>query len=260
MKFTTIADAKRKTGLSYLGAVAKSTKIAKGLKYNEQTYIIYLAPASASGYNVCPKSTPECREACLNESGQNRMDIHKNRINNSRIKKTLLFFEDREFFMGWVVAEIKAAARKAARKGFNFSVRLNGTSDIDPALFVHEGKTLFEIFPEVQFYDYTKVLKRFRLLDRYKNYDLTFSFSGHNMSECLDVLEGGKGRVAMVFQGRRIPVKWSKYKVIDGDTYDMRYKEETGVIVGLRFKKVRNKVDTTNNKFIIPATSKFSVY
>jgi hypothetical protein len=40
----------------------------------------------------------------------------------------------------------------------------------------------------------------------------------------------------------------------------MRYLDEQNVIVGLKFKKVRNKIDTANNKFIIPMNSPFSVY
>ena len=40
----------------------------------------------------------------------------------------------------------------------------------------------------------------------------------------------------------------------------MRYYDAPGVIVGLKFKKVRNKIDTANNKFIIPMDSQFSVY
>ena len=67
MKFTTIGSAKKLTKLSYLGSVASSSKIAKGLQYNEMTYILYLAPASQSGYNVCPMSTEECRTAHIPE-------------------------------------------------------------------------------------------------------------------------------------------------------------------------------------------------
>ena len=40
-KFSTIGNAKKQTGLSYLGSVASSSKIAKGLQYNEMTYILY---------------------------------------------------------------------------------------------------------------------------------------------------------------------------------------------------------------------------
>ena len=260
MKFTTIGNAKKVTGLSYLGSVASSSKIAKGLKYNEMTYILYLAPAEQSGYNVCPGSTAECREACLTESGHNRIDVKKNAINKARIKKTKLFFEQREFFMGWLVTEINKARNDAFAKGYTFSVRLNGTSDIQPEMFKYKGKVIFNVFNEVTFYDYTKVANRFKLLDKYSNYDLTYSFSGYNMLQSLELLENNKGRVAMVFEGKQLPKTFMGYKVIDGDEYDMRHLDETGVIVGLKFKFVRTKIDTAHNKFIIPMDSKFSVY
>lgn len=259
-KFSTIGNAKKQTGLSYLGSVASSSKIAKGLQYNEMTYILYLAPANQSGYEVCPMRTAECTEACLTESGHNRIDVKKNAINKARIAKTKLFFENREFFMGWLVTEIEKAKAQADTKGMRFSVRLNGTSDIDITTFKFNGVNILQLFPEVMFYDYTKVAKRFRLLDKYTNYDLTYSFSGYNMLQCLDLLNTGKGRVAMVFEGKVLPTEFMGYKVIDGDAYDMRYLDEQGVIVGLKFKKVRNKIDTANNKFIIAMDSPFSVY
>ena len=260
MKFSTIGNAKKQTGLSYLGSVASSSKIAKGLKYNEATYILYLAPADMSGYNVCPMASSECKEACLSESGHNRIDVKKNSINKARIKKTKLFFEEREFFMGWLVTEIEKAKYQAESNGMRFSVRINGTSDIDLTTFKLNGKNILELFNDVTFYDYTKVAKRFRLLDKYPNYDLTYSFSGHNMLHCLDLLSKGNGRVAIVFEGKVLPTSFMGYKVIDGDEYDMRYLDEQGVIVGLKFKKVRNKIDTANNVFIIPIDSQFSVY
>jgi hypothetical protein len=224
------------------------------------TYILYLAPAEQSGYNVCPGSTAECREACLTESGHNRIDVKKNAINKARIKKTKLFFEQREFFMGWLATEINKARNDAFAKGYTFSVRLNGTSDIQPEMFKYKGKVIFDVFNEVTFYDYTKVANRFKLLDKYSNYDLTYSFSGYNMLQSLELLSEKKGRVAMVFEGKQLPKSFMGYKVIDGDEYDMRYLDEQGVIVGLKFKKVRNEIDTANNKFIIPMNSQFSVY
>ena len=260
LKFTTIGSAKKLTGLSYLGSVASSSKIAKGLKYNEMTYILYLAPAEQSGYNVCPMSTEECRTACLSESGHNRIDVKKNAINKARIKKTKLFFEERDFFMSWLVKEITKAKIDADTKGYRFSVRINGTSDIDLTTFKIGGRNILEIFPLIQFYDYTKVSKRFKLLDKYDNYDLTYSFSGYNMIQCLDLLENKKGRVAMVFEGKVLPQSFMGYKVIDGDEYDMRYLDKQGVIVGLKFKKVRNKIDTNRNKFIIAMDNTLSVY
>lgn len=260
MKYTTLGSAKKLTGLSYLGSVGLSSKMAKGLKYNEATYILYLAPADSSGYEVCPLRTKECTLACLNESGRNKIDVKENRINNARIKKTKLFFEDREFFMGWLIDEIRREKKKAESVGMTFSVRLNGTSDLDPTTFKLDGKNILEWFPETMFYDYTKIKKRFNLLEKYPNYDLTFSFSGHNMADCIELLDTKKGRVAMVFEGNKLPIQWNGYEVIDGDLYDMRYVDDEGVIVGLKFKKVRNKIDLKNNKFIIPMDSPLNVY
>lgn len=260
MVFKNVSQASKLTGLSYLGNVASSSKIAKGLKFNEATYILYLAPANLSGYEVCPMRTKECSEACLNESGHNRIDVKKNNINKARIKKTKLFFEHREFFMNWLYAEIVKAKVKADILGMRFSVRINGTSDISLESFKINGVNILQHFDNVQFYDYTKVDNRFRMLDKYSNYDLTYSFSGNNMDKCLELLMKKKGRVAMVFEGKHLPESFMGFKVVDGDTYDMRYLDEQGVIVGLRFKKVRNKIDTKNNPFIIPMNSEFSIY
>lgn len=249
LKYKNPTQAKRDTGLSYIGATNSSAKIVKNEKYNELTYIIYFAPADLSGFEVCPRRTPECTNACLFGSGQVIMD-KTNRVVGSRIKKTQMFFTDRDYVMEWVVDEIKKARAKAEKKGMKFSVRLNGTSDLQPTLFKLNGKTLFEIFPDVQFYDYTKVPNRFRLIDQYKNYDLTFSYSGHNWNDCEYILDNDYGRVAVVFE-KSLPKTYKGYKVVDGDAYDMRYVDEKNVIVGLKFKRVKNKVDKTNNAFIV---------
>lgn len=181
MIYKSMAQAKKITGLSYLGMVNNSTKHEKAEKYNESVYTIYLAPAKLSGYEVCPMRSEECTKLCLHESGRNRIDIHQNKITKSRIKKTKLFFEQREFFMRWMIDEIKVARNQAEQKGFRFSVRLNNTSDISPESFYLKGddgvtKNVLELFPTVQFYDYTKVPNRMKLKMKYPNYDLTFSF------------------------------------------------------------------------------------
>jgi hypothetical protein len=204
-----------------------------------------------SGYEVCPKRNEECTSLCLNESGMNRIDVKENRINESRIKKTKLFFEEREFFVNWLIDEISITKKKAENLGYKFSVRLNNTSDISPELFYTtidgKKKNLLEIFPDVQFYDYTKVYNRIKLTKKYSNYDLTFSFSGYNFEECIESLNNDV-RVAVVF--KKVPEKFWGYKVIDGDKYDMRYKDSTNVIVGLKFKTVRNKIKE-QYKFVV---------
>ena len=154
--------------------------------------------------------------------------------------------------MYWLVDEINAAHLKAQREGMTFSVRLNGTSDLSPEIFKLNGKNILEIFPSVQFYDYTKVFNRIRLTSKYPNYDLTFSYSGENMAETIAALDSGV-RAAIVFE--EVPESYLGRTVIDGDEYDMRYVDNSDVIVGLKYKKVRNKIDYKTNKFVISKES-----
>ncbi len=248
MEFISKAQAKRDTHMGYLGSVSYTVKHKKSIKYGVLTYSLYLAPAKSSGYEVCPGRTAECSRLCLNESGMNRM-TQKTKgdvINAARVKKTKLFFEQREFFMKWLIFEINAARAKAARKGMTLSVRLNNTSDINPEEFQLNGINILQMFPDVQFYDYTKVAARAELINKYPNYDLTYSYNGYNLTECQKMLLN-KIKVAVVF--KLVPEEFMGYKVINGDAYDMRYRDEA-TIIGLKYKKVRNKLDT-NVKFVI---------
>jgi hypothetical protein len=253
MIYTNKTQARKLTGLSFLGSVSATTKHQKSLKYDELTYTLYLAPAKMSGYEVCPMRSKECTKLCLNESGMNKMTqkVKGDVINKARIKKTKLFFEQRQFFMSWLVDEIKSAKLKADKLGFKFSVRLNNTSDITPESFYmdidNKKLNVLQIFPKVKFYDYTKVPNRDGLVKKYKNYDLTFSFSGTNFTDCVNMLNNNI-RVAVVF--KEVPTKFWGRKVIDGDLSDLRYRDARGVIVGLKYKHVRNKL-TPDNKFVI---------
>jgi len=263
MRFTTIADAKRRTGLSYLGALNSSSKIMKGVKKGIYTYILYLAPAETSGYNVCMFSTKECRAGCLATSGRAKMEAHagKSVIQDARIKKTRLFFEHNQFFMDWMRAEILNAQLKAERKGFKFSVRLNGTSDIvweDYRVYDYVngfGKHIFDVFPNVQFYDYTKHPLR-AIHNEIPNYQLTLSYSGKNELLCVKALDRGVN-VAVVFdvkKGHDLPPTWNGYTIIDGDLSDYRPGDGDGVVVGLRWKDIADKQASEfvkNSQFVV---------
>jgi len=256
MKFTTKAAAKRFANVSYLGSINSSAKIAKNGKISHQyTYVMYLLPHKASGYQVCPMATKECIAGCLNTSGRVIMDIgNTNTILTARLRKTRLFFEQRDLFLNWLVAEIKTGQTKAIKDGYKFSIRLNGTSDINWNAYKINGSTLFELFPTVQFYDYTKVVTRF--IDIPKNYHLTFSYTGYNWSDCKTVLQGGNN-VAVIFnikKGVSLPSMFNGYPVIDGDLTDYRPDDKKGVIVGLRWKKIADKVtneEIRNSNFVV---------
>ena len=241
MKFTTRAQATRQTGLSYLGGINISSKLEKNKKVSDMyTYIIYLAPAKESGYNVCSHSTPECRLGCLNSSGRNKIELWAglNRIQNARVTKTRLLFEQEEFFMHWMIAEINSYKAKAQREGYGFSVRLNGTSDIVWENVKIDGLTIFEIFSDVQFYDYTKNAKR--LISKLpSNYHITLSHTGRNTELCKSHLACG-GNVAVIFNGE-LPTTWNGYKVIDGDLTDYRPNDEKGCVVGLKYKDIADR-------------------
>ncbi len=244
MEFKTIADAKRKTRLSYLGGYGLSGKLSKSEKKNNTlTYCIYLAPANTSGYNVCTHSTPECRKGCLATSGRARMEFIRGntKIKNARIKKAKLFFEQRDFFMKWLSAEIASTKMIAENKKMNVAIRLNGTSDIDWNKVKLNNKSIFQHFSNIDFYDYTKDKNRFK--NKPQNYYLTLSYTGRNWNDCVEVMKQGYN-VAMVFNippHKSLPKEYKGYKVIDGDITDLRIKDKKGVIVGLHWKNIGDK-------------------
>lgn len=261
MKFTSKKNAVELHKISYLGGIATSYKIKKSLDYGVSTYILYLAPFKSAGknaagqqINTCSNATEWCIDGCLNTSGQARLGTH---VNNARIARTQLFYNDRQYFMEWLLAEMITAKRKAENNNSVFSVRMNGTSDLSPELFKVEGKNILQWFPDTQFYDYTKVPNRMKLLEKYPNYHLTFSFSGSNWNDCESYLQIG-GNVAVVFnlkKGQPLPKTYMGWKVIDADLHDYRPIDGKGVIAGLRWKEIkdRNKNNSvkTESPFVV---------
>lgn len=242
-------------GVSYLGSVAQSMKMRLSYENGTMTYCLYLAPWNMSGHNVCPKGQ-NCHQFCLNGSGQNKCDelargIEGSLINRSRIKKTKLFYDDRDTFMRLLIHELKKYKNKAEKMGMEFSVRLNGTSDLSPVLFKDPdtGKNILELFPDVQFYDYTKVYNRIKLMHQYPNYDLTFSYDGFNWSECSKFLNEG-GKAAVVFYSDKLPKYFGGFKVVDGNSYDMRYLDPKKSVIGLHYHTTANDyyVDKADGK------------
>lgn len=238
-------------GFNYLGGLKKSAKMMKSYTHNVATYGVYLAPANLAGrtkkgtrINVCPMSQ-HCKDLCLNSAGHNKADILSNGkenikqslINISRIKKTKLFYNDRDLYMDILIHEINRDRSYAERHGMEFSVRLNCTSDLSPEIMKKDGKNILEIFPDVQFYDYTKVYNRTKLMKFYPNYDITFSYDGYNWDQCEQFLNDG-GKVAVVFDSETMPKTYKGYKVIDANGYDMRYLDPKGCIMGLEFHPI----------------------
>lgn len=198
-------------------------KTAKGEKLGYLTAIMHLAPAKLSGKNVCPKASNGCEKACLNTAGRG---IY-NTTQKARIAKTLRYFNDTVQFEKDLESDILAVIRKAQRENKKVAIRINGTSDI-PKLAIKFAQK----FPNVQFYDYTKIAKTFDK-ELPKNYHLTFSRSETNEIEALEILKRGFN-VAVVFN--KLPKKYKGFEVVNGDDTDLRFLDKKGVIVGLKAK------------------------
>jgi hypothetical protein len=236
LSYSNKTKARKETTLSYLGSVNSSSKIEKNKKLNYDTFILYLLPHSQSGYNTCSKASEGCVKACLNESGRVILDS-KNNILVSRLLKTLLFYANRNYFNSWIFAEIETAKNKSKKTNTNFSVRLNGTSDLNLILFKKDNKNVLEYFSNIQFYDYTKVFNRLDKLSQYKNYHLTFSHSGENNNECKQAIEKGYN-IAIPFL-KELPKTFNNLEVINADETDLRFLDKNNVICGLKVKRVK---------------------
>ena len=233
-------------------------KTVKGQKRGYMTAVLYLAPADLSGWNVCPESTAGCRAACLNTAGTAgiiKFGETTNTIQIARKAKTVWYFEDRTTFLARLVNEIGRFIAKAKRADLIPAIRLNGTSDIAWERVRVDGRSMMELFPAVQFYDYTKVTKRAMLSadngpDWPSNYVLTYSATGENDAKAAHVLELG-GTVAAVYrdlpraiaQGENFDTGRA-YTVTNADENDLRFLDPAGTVAGLKAKG-RAKADTS---------------
>lgn len=217
-------------------------KILKGTAFGYLTAILHLAPGRLSGFNVCPGASLACLDACLNTAGRGGI-IKKgettNTIQKARLRKTLAFFNETETFMAQLAKEIGNIVKLANKHGLTPAIRLNGTSDIRWENEKVGGfANLMEMFPNVIFYDYTKLANRRNLPP---NYRLTFSLSESNDVSAEQALTAGMN-VAVVF--RNLPPTFMGRPVIDGDVSDLRFLDPMGVIVGLKAKG-KAKKDTS---------------
>lgn len=219
-------------------------KTQKGSKLGYLTFILHLSPADVSGHETCPKRSLGCTLACLNTAGRGGMfkpGTNTNSVQQARIRKTRYFFNNRSAFMLDLCDDIRKAIRYARRRDLTPVFRLNGTSDLSWEKYAVDGYNVFELFPDVQFYDYTKVLGR--KVSQYPNYHLTFSRSESNGLDCVRAEKEGMN-VAIVYD--RIPDN-----IYSADDTDLRFLDPAVGIVGLKAKG-RAKKDTSG--FVIRLT------
>ena len=223
-------------------SVNSNPKIDKSNKVSEKYWscIMHLRPVSTK---ICPyQDIAGCKSACLNTAGLG--GVYPS-IQKTRQKKTDLFLDDRDEFMKVLVKDIHTFVRACNRKDKRPAIRLNGTSDIQWEYIEIDGyANIFEMFPEIQFYDYTKIPTR--KVEHIANYHLTWSYSEANKKYAERFNEVSNNK-AVVFNGI-LPSMFKGLKVIDGDTHDMRFLDEPNSVVGL---KAKGKARQDTSGFVI---------
>jgi len=260
----TLSKLKKLWRFSYLLNIDANPKTVKGQKLGYMTAVLYLAPYLTSGYNVCPMAKiAGCWRDCLNVQGRGGMKVGgkrirtkagmvpSNDIQRARIQRTKFWVEDRPEFCKQLVKEIDAFLKRAKRKGLTPVIRLNGMSDIqwERIDIAHElgtgaGMTIFGMYPDVQFYDYTKIAKRFRR-KLPANYHLSLSYSDANekyAASCWEAHGQHGASLVMVYRTKlditnaRTWYQECRVNFVDGDAHDLRFLDPAKSIVALKAK------------------------
>lgn len=227
-------------GLPYRPILGESSaKTVKGEKIGFLTAICYLVPDE----KLCPfAQMAGCFEGCLKSAGRGAF----NSTQRARAAKTAFFRENQRAFMLSMAADIWALQRRAEKLGLTPLVRPNGTSDIPFENIQIDGKTIFQMFADVQFYDYTKHPSRNLAFKTAGNYDLTYSFSAITPKpiSIKGLSNPANKRTAVVFQKQSdIPPEFRGWPVVDGDDTDVRHIEPQHVVVAL-YAKGKARRDT----------------
>lgn len=223
--------------------VGTNAKTIKGDGDEYLTAILYMTPykvmVDGKLFNSCSMAAmASCIDGCLYTAGRGAF----NNVQTARQRKAEWFYRDRDSFMAQLVIDVAKFANYCRKRDIQPCIRLNGTTDIRWELILIDGKNIFEWFPNVQWYDYTKIPNR--KVSHLSNYHLTWSYSAANPKYEQyfdDVIRNGMS-VAVVFR-KPINLKtWRGYKVVDGDKDDLRFLDPKQSIVAL-YAKGRAKKD-----------------
>lgn len=225
-----------------------------------------MAPHTLSGRNMCPWAGA-CKAACvLWFAGRTVMA----NVRRAMIRRAKWFWGDRETFLSALCREIESLVRAANKIGAVPVVRLNVASDI---VWERVAPVIFERFPNVVFYDYTKAPHKARPVTP-ANYTLSHSFherttfadvsavlsAGRNMVVVFDSIYNPRSRNGRKFGALPESVTFVgndgatlTVPVVDGDAHDVRIPalDGRGVVVALRGKGGRARVaDAVGEGFV----------
>jgi len=218
--------------MKLLSTSASNTKIAKTQKKEKvQTRVASLS--LYPNHTICAGSKAAgCMEGCLKSAG---MGVFSN-VEAGRKAKTDFYLNDQEGFLAQLRVELANFSKLCKRTGSVGVVRLNTISDIP-----WEKHQIPQEFPELSFYDYTKLVKRLGRTPT--NYKLMFSYSGkRSYRKQVEQMPDGYP-MAVVFH-KRLPARFMGRPVIDGDNSDLDNLRSGHVVVGL-LAKGKAKKDTS---------------
>ena len=187
-----------------------------------------LAPSdiAGKGYRVCThEHVAGCVQTCLFYAGRGAMKS----VQQARIKRTKLLFDDPVLFMHLLDIDINTMIKYADRKKKQLAIRLNVLSD-----YRWENYLDMESYP-TQFYDYTKDDRR--LGNQPNNYHLTLSVFPHDhlLKSYLSTAKKTYTNIAAVFMND-IPATFEGFPTISGDDNDLRFLDPYPSCIALKAK------------------------
>jgi hypothetical protein len=187
-----------------------------------------LAPSdiAGKGYRVCThEHVAGCVQTCLFYAGRGAMKS----VQQARIKRTKLLFDDPVLFMHLLDIDIDTMIKYADRKKKQLAIRLNVLSD-----YRWENYLDMESYP-TQFYDYTKDDRR--LGNQPNNYHLTLSVFPHEhlLKSYLSTAKKTYTNIAAVFMND-IPATFEGFPTISGDDNDLRFLDPYPSCIALKAK------------------------
>jgi len=226
--------------------VGTNAKTIKGDGSEYLTAILYMTPykimVDGKSFNSCAMAKQaSCIDACLYTAGRGAF----NNVQTARQRKAEWFYRDRDSFMQQLHEDITKFSAYCHKRGIQPCVRLNGTTDIRWELIKLGDYNIFELHPDVQYYDYTKISNR-KCKD-IPNYHLTWSYSNANpeYAKLLDkAIEQGMN-AAVVYRTAYHKTTWQGYPVVDGDSDDLRFLDPKGRHIVALYAKGRAKKDTS---------------
>ena len=226
--------------------VGTNAKTIKGDGSEYLTAILYMTPykimVDGKSFNSCAMAKQaSCIDACLYTAGRGQMS----NVQTARQRKAEWFYRDRDSFMQQLHEDITKFSAYCHKRGIQPCVRLNGTTDIRWELIKLGDYNIFDLHPDVQYYDYTKISNR-KCKD-IPNYHLTWSYSNANpeYAKLLDkAIEQGMN-AAVVYRTAYHKTTWQGYPVVDGDSDDLRFLDPKGGHIVALYAKGKAKKDTS---------------